>query len=186
MTTHDEGAEDPRQLGTIELDEIPLERCPIGCGHWKRGELPSGWEAKEGEPVRAIPIIGCGNPWHYLERDGGLLRPLSTPATSTPEIPEGWIRVGSTVWAPPPTVELAELEPRRVTLSLRHPDASVSAVQIEWPADVRLPVAGDALRIPDVGTVIVNGATFDLAAALDGAPAELREIQLGCYVIAGT
>jgi hypothetical protein len=34
--------------------------------------------------------------------------------------------------------------------------------------------------------VIVNGATFDLAAALDGAPAELREIQLGCYVIAGT
>jgi hypothetical protein len=88
---------------------------------------------------------------------------------------------------PNPHRIIGEPSTRRVTLSLRHRDASVSAVSIEWPADVRLPVAGDAIRIPDVGTVIINGATFDTATELDGGARRwLRSIELGCYVIAGT
>ena len=51
-------------IGTVEAHEVILERCPTGCGHWKRATLPMKWE-QDVEHGFAIPIVGCGNPWHY-------------------------------------------------------------------------------------------------------------------------
>jgi hypothetical protein len=86
----------------------------------------------------------------------------------------------------PPRALLQEPS-RQISLALRWPDAHVSAVGMEWPSDVRLPVAGDAINLPGVGICIVSGATFGLAKELDGdGTHELWTIEIGATVVKGT
>ena len=41
--------------------KVRFEKCPI-CDSGDIVKLPNGW-AGDG----AIPIVACGNPWHYTE-----------------------------------------------------------------------------------------------------------------------
>ena len=124
MTTHAEGAEDPRELErptlrssippelAAQADEyVTLEPCP-GCGDLIRATLPDGWEQSvNGTPGYAIPIVGCGNPWHYVERRGRgeWLRSMGDPLEATPDV-------------------------RRVFVSLRWPEGHESAQRIDCRA----------------------------------------------------
>ena len=65
-------------------DESPFADCPV-CGSAQVVRLAGDWQQQE----VAIPIIGCGNPWHYATSsmgDSGVvlaessLRPSSYPA----------------------------------------------------------------------------------------------------------
>lgn len=38
-----------------------VQHCPV-CGDPERCTLIDGWREVEATP---IPIVGCGNPWHY-------------------------------------------------------------------------------------------------------------------------
>ena len=42
-----------------------FEKCPV-CGGYVRVTLTYSWVELMGE---AFEIIGCGNPWHYMEHD---------------------------------------------------------------------------------------------------------------------
>lgn len=59
-----------------------LDTCPV-CGEGEMVRLVPGWAYQVNHLGESIPIIGCGNPWHYAER--GL------------DTPEGWVRPGSTL-----------------------------------------------------------------------------------------
>jgi hypothetical protein len=43
-----------------EAAPSPFEHCPV-CGSALRMTLLPDWQ----ESGAAIPIVGCGNPWHY-------------------------------------------------------------------------------------------------------------------------
>jgi hypothetical protein len=64
-----DGTHDPADLATS------TEICPIGCDSGERLELGTDWQAEVASGT-AIPIVGCGNPWHYTV-DG---QPLSGEA----------------------------------------------------------------------------------------------------------
>lgn len=45
---------------------IDFERCPV-CDNMAVVRLPDDWQEQD----RSIPIIACGNPWHYATRSLG-------------------------------------------------------------------------------------------------------------------
>lgn len=53
---------------TEQVDDVlylVFEECPI-CGKPERVTMPILWKEAV-ENGAAIRIVGCGNPWHYLE-----------------------------------------------------------------------------------------------------------------------
>lgn len=48
--------------------EGPFVRCPV-CGDPARAALVADWQRRVNEERMAIPIVGCGNPWHYVDAD---------------------------------------------------------------------------------------------------------------------
>jgi hypothetical protein len=50
------------------LAALAAEPCSI-CGEDTVIRLPDDWQ-EQVEAGAAIPIIGCGNPWHYANLDG--------------------------------------------------------------------------------------------------------------------
>lgn len=52
---------------------IPFIPCPE-CGRTARASLPPDWSSLV-DGGAAIPIVGCGNPWHYVE-DLSQVRPV--------------------------------------------------------------------------------------------------------------
>jgi hypothetical protein len=46
---------------------VAFDRCPA-CDRTVIARLPAGWQD---ETALAIPIVGCGNPWHYATRSMG-------------------------------------------------------------------------------------------------------------------
>ncbi len=55
--------------------------CPV-CGRAERASLVAGWQALV-ERGHRIDIVGCGNPWHYVE-DAPAIRPAEPGESQTP------------------------------------------------------------------------------------------------------
>ena len=53
------------QINATSL-EIEFDKCDV-CGSQQVVRLPDSWQ--DGDS--AIPIVGCGNPWHYAIRSLG-------------------------------------------------------------------------------------------------------------------
>lgn len=51
----------------VPCQHLTATACPI-CGEDTVIRLPDDWQAQV-EAGAAIPIIGCGNPWHYATID---------------------------------------------------------------------------------------------------------------------
>lgn len=59
----------PRPLAPEPFDPATapiIERCPV-CADTVAVRLDPRWRAQV-EAGQTIPIVGCGNPWHYVNR----------------------------------------------------------------------------------------------------------------------
>lgn len=50
---------------TAVAEKMEFVQCPV-CSRTDVVRLPDGWQGD-----RAIPIVACGNPFHYAERTLG-------------------------------------------------------------------------------------------------------------------
>lgn len=48
----------------LEHDPMRFEHCPV-CGTDETVHMPTDWEAAVAAGA-CVPIVGCGNPWHYV------------------------------------------------------------------------------------------------------------------------
>lgn len=65
---------------------IGFAACPV-CGSTTCVRLADGWQ-DEVDAGASLPIVGCGNPWHYTTLSLGDA-PVQTDATGTPDAAEG-------------------------------------------------------------------------------------------------
>lgn len=47
-------------------DQMEFDKCDL-CGSQEVVRLPADWQ----DGKTAIPIVGCGNPWHYATQSLG-------------------------------------------------------------------------------------------------------------------
>jgi hypothetical protein len=73
----------PADGSRVESMEMPSGKCPV-CWSDATFRLPSDWQDRV-ERGQSVPIVGCGNPWHYDHFAPTLERPA--PTTPTPEAP---------------------------------------------------------------------------------------------------
>lgn len=66
---------------TIRPGGEAVALCPV-CGSSEVVRLVDDWRQQDdlgGTAIRALPIVGCGNPWHYATRTLGDGPPLDEP-----------------------------------------------------------------------------------------------------------